>query len=108
MITTRCPLLGLTLLLGCGSAVAAAPVATVMPDDIALTVYSSALPGAIPPEFYRPLPGVPVPTASSLPEGLKTASRHHGNRPALHFRITMPSRNLRQRPVIPRSNKSHE
>ena len=67
MITTRCPLLGLTLLLGCGSAVAAAPVATVMPDDIALTVYSSALPGAIPPEFYRPLPGVPVPTASSLP-----------------------------------------
>ena len=46
---------------------ASAAAATSGPDELALTVYSSALPGAIPPEYYRPLPGMAVPAASSLP-----------------------------------------
>ena len=33
----------------------------------ALTIYSSAQPGAISPEFYRPLPGQGVPNAMSVP-----------------------------------------
>ncbi len=35
--------------------------------DTALTIYSSALPGAIPADFYRPVPGGSVPAASSVP-----------------------------------------
>ncbi len=35
--------------------------------DTALTIYSSALPGAIPADFYRPVPGGSVPPASSVP-----------------------------------------
>jgi len=36
-------------------------------DDTALTIYSSARPGAIPPEYYRPLPGQGPPNASGVP-----------------------------------------
>ncbi len=36
-------------------------------DQVALTVYSSAEPGAIPADWYRPLPGQGSPPASSLP-----------------------------------------
>lgn len=35
--------------------------------DTALTIYSSALPGAIPADYYRPVPGGSVPAASSVP-----------------------------------------
>jgi len=37
------------------------------PAQTALTVYSSAQPGAIPADWYRPLPGQGTPPASSLP-----------------------------------------
>jgi hypothetical protein len=37
------------------------------PADTALTIYSSARPGAIPPEYYRPLPGQGAPNASGVP-----------------------------------------
>lgn len=43
---------------------AAAPDA---PEDTAITIYSSARPGAIPPEYYRPLPGQGTPSASGVP-----------------------------------------
>ncbi|HEU5136913.1 MAG TPA: hypothetical protein VFU13_17325 [Steroidobacteraceae bacterium] len=33
----------------------------------AITIYSSAQPGAIPPEFYRPIPGQGVPNAMTVP-----------------------------------------
>ena len=36
-------------------------------SDVSLTVYSSAQPGGIPAEWYRPLPGVGSPMASQLP-----------------------------------------
>ena len=36
-------------------------------DETAVTIYSSALPGAIPPELYRPVPGMGVPNAMSVP-----------------------------------------
>src|SRR5262249_17352663 len=37
------------------------------PEQTALTIYSSAQPGAISPDMYRPLPGAGVPNASSIP-----------------------------------------
>jgi hypothetical protein len=37
------------------------------PDESALTIYSSQQPGAIPAEFYRPVPGGAVPAATSVP-----------------------------------------
>ena len=37
------------------------------PDESALTIYSSQQPGAIAAEFYRPVPGGPVPAATSVP-----------------------------------------
>ena len=37
------------------------------PSQVALTVYSSAQPGAIPADWYRPLPGQGSPQASALP-----------------------------------------
>jgi hypothetical protein len=37
------------------------------PADTALTIYSSARPGAIPAEYYRPLPGQGTPNASGVP-----------------------------------------
>ena len=36
-------------------------------DSVAVTIYSSAQPGAIPPELYRPLPGSGVPNAMAVP-----------------------------------------
>lgn len=36
-------------------------------EDTAVTIYSSAQPGAVPAEFYRPLPGQGVPSAGSVP-----------------------------------------
>ncbi len=42
---------------------AAAPAA----DDTAVTIYSSAQPGAISPEYYRPLPGQGTPNAMGVP-----------------------------------------
>jgi hypothetical protein len=36
-------------------------------DDTAITIYSSAEPGAISPDQYRPVPGGDVPNASSVP-----------------------------------------
>ena len=52
-----------------GHALAAAPApGSVAPnDDNAITIYSSAAPGAIPPELYRPLPGQGAPNAMSVP-----------------------------------------
>jgi hypothetical protein len=44
-------------------AMAAAPPA----DDAAITIYSSAAPGAISPEYYRPLPGQGSPNAMGVP-----------------------------------------
>ena len=35
--------------------------------EVSLTVYSSAQPGGIPAEWYRPLPGMGTPQASQLP-----------------------------------------
>jgi hypothetical protein len=43
---------------------AAAPAAA---QDTAITIYSSARPGAIPPEYYRPLPGQGTPPAMGVP-----------------------------------------
>jgi hypothetical protein len=45
-----------------GGAGAAAPG-----EDTAVTIYSSAQPGAISPEFYRPVPGAGVPNAMGVP-----------------------------------------
>ena len=36
-------------------------------DDTAITIYSSAQPGAIPPELYRPLPGGGTPNGLAVP-----------------------------------------
>ncbi|MBK6597203.1 MAG: hypothetical protein IPG25_04460 [Proteobacteria bacterium] len=36
-------------------------------DDTAITIYSSAQPGAISPELYRPVPGSGLPNAMSVP-----------------------------------------
>ena len=38
-----------------------------LPDESALTIYSSQQPGAIAPEYYRPLPGAAPPAAASVP-----------------------------------------
>src|SRR6185436_9182091 len=35
--------------------------------ETAITIYSSAQPGAISPEFYRPVPGQGVPNATQVP-----------------------------------------
>ena len=35
--------------------------------ETAITIYSSAQPGAISPEFYRPVPGQGVPNAMQVP-----------------------------------------
>jgi hypothetical protein len=47
-----------------GSAVHAAPAGK---GETAITIYSSAQPGAISPEYYRPIPGQGVPSAMSVP-----------------------------------------
>jgi hypothetical protein len=42
-------------------------VANAASEDTAITIYSSAQPGAISPDMYRPVPGGGVPNASSVP-----------------------------------------
>jgi hypothetical protein len=49
------------------AAPAAVQAAAPAPEDNAITIYSSAQPGAISPEFYRPLPGQGTPSAASVP-----------------------------------------
>ena len=53
-------------------------------DDTAITIYSSAQPGAISPEYYRPLPGQGTPNAMGVPGYRDGAPRAHGaaSRPA--------------------------
>jgi hypothetical protein len=48
-------------------AVSSAMFATAAHAETAITIYSSAQPGAISPEFYRPIPGQGVPNAMSVP-----------------------------------------
>jgi hypothetical protein len=36
-------------------------------DETAITIYSSAQPGAIPPELYRPIPGGGTPNGMAVP-----------------------------------------
>jgi hypothetical protein len=36
-------------------------------EDTAITIYSSAAPGAIPPELYRPIPGSGIPSPMAVP-----------------------------------------
>ncbi len=49
------------------AASAAAQAATPATEDAAVTIYSSAQPGAISPQLYRPLPGQRAPNAMSVP-----------------------------------------
>jgi hypothetical protein len=49
------------------SAPTAAAAAAAAADDTAITIYSSAAPGAISPEYYRPLPGQGTPDAMGVP-----------------------------------------
>jgi hypothetical protein len=49
------------------AALAAAPPVAAPTDDTAITIYSSAAPGAISPEYYRPLPGQGTPNAMGVP-----------------------------------------
>jgi hypothetical protein len=60
------PLLALLPLAVMAAAPAAAPPAAPA-DDTAITIYSSAAPGAISPEYYRPLPGQGTPNAMGVP-----------------------------------------
>src|SRR4249919_2913075 len=48
-------------------AVSSAMFATAAHAETAITIYSSAQPGAISPEFYRPIPGQGVPNAMAVP-----------------------------------------
>ena len=48
-------------------AVSSAVLAAAAHAETAITIYSSAQPGAISPEFYRPIPGQGVPNAMSVP-----------------------------------------
>ena len=50
-----------------GTTIAAGSVGAAERADTAITIYSSARPGGISPELYRPLPGQGVPDASSIP-----------------------------------------
>jgi hypothetical protein len=49
------------------AASAAPPALAAEGDETAITIYSSAAPGAIPPDLYRPIPGAGVPDAMSVP-----------------------------------------
>jgi hypothetical protein len=56
----------LSVAVSCAIAGLAAPAAFA-DDATAITIYSSAQPGAISPEFYRPVPGQAVPNAMAVP-----------------------------------------
>lgn len=49
-----------------GTCVAGSALAT-SKDDVAITIYSSAQPGAVRPEMYRPIPGMGTPNAMEVP-----------------------------------------
>ncbi len=53
------------LLAACTASAAQAPPAAA--QDTAVTIYSSARPGGVPAEYYRPLPGQAAPSASEVP-----------------------------------------
>ena len=55
--------LAVAVLVASAAAQAAAPAS----GDTAITIYSSAQPGAISPQFYRPLPGQRAPNAMTVP-----------------------------------------
>src|SRR6186997_1678480 len=48
-------------------AVSSAMLAAAAHAETAITIYSSAQPGAISPEYYRPIPGQGVPNAMAVP-----------------------------------------
>ena len=60
------PLMG-TALVATGAALIAGAATIASADDTAITIYSSAQPGAISPELYRPIPGAGVPNAMAVP-----------------------------------------
>ncbi|HTU64474.1 MAG TPA: hypothetical protein VMF52_00875 [Steroidobacteraceae bacterium] len=66
MKPTRKPLVTAVSGLCLGAALHAAPAVAAGPET-AITIYSSAQPGAISPEFYRPVPGQGVPNAMQVP-----------------------------------------
>ncbi|MEP7242536.1 MAG: DUF4139 domain-containing protein [Gammaproteobacteria bacterium] len=49
------------------SALLASATAQAADGETAITIYSSAQPGGIPPELYRPIPGSGIPNAMSVP-----------------------------------------
>lgn len=66
MKSIRKPLI-VAICIACGGFVAGTAQAAADDSDTAITIYSSAQPGAIPPELYRPIPGMGVPNAMSVP-----------------------------------------
>lgn len=54
-------------LLAAGATLALANVRAADAQSTAITIYSSAQPGGVPAEFYRPVPGAGVPDATSVP-----------------------------------------
>lgn len=63
MLKNRLRSLALSAVVASPAILAAAPAA----PDTAITIYSSAQPGAISPEYYRPLPGQGTPSAMGVP-----------------------------------------
>jgi len=57
----------LGVVLGIAVAVSCASGAAAENENTAITIYSSAQPGAISPEMYRPVPGMGIPNAMSVP-----------------------------------------
>ncbi len=53
--------------LACGAGCWASALCAAAPEELALTIYSSQQPGAIPADFYRPVPGGGVPPAAAVP-----------------------------------------
>jgi hypothetical protein len=66
MKSHRKPLAAAVSTLCLGAGMYSAPALSVEPET-AITIYSSAQPGGISPEFYRPVPGQGVPSAMSVP-----------------------------------------
>ncbi len=57
----------LAVVLACGAGCCAPWPCVALPDESALTIYSSQQPGAIAADFYRPVPGTASPAAASVP-----------------------------------------
>jgi hypothetical protein len=57
----------LAIAISCAISANATHAAPAANAETAITIYSSAQPGAISPEFYRPIPGQGVPNAMSVP-----------------------------------------